>query len=89
MKRVKPELLACDIVKYPHHGKTEMYPAFYEALGARFAIVTAMQGMSDAGQRFLTNRHLPTVYTSVKDRLVHLVTDGEYWLCEQVPVRVQ
>ena len=89
INRIGPELLKCDIVKYPHHGKSEMYEPFFEATEAKLAVVTAYEGRSDAGQYFLSNRGLPAIFTAVNDRFTHLVTDGEYWLCEQVPVTVR
>ncbi len=87
--RIDPELLKCDIVKYPHHAKSYIYPPFFDAMDAKLAIVTAFEGRPDAGQRDLSNRRIPTVYTSVKGRFIHLATDGEYWLCEEVPVTEQ
>ena len=84
--RIGPEILKCDIVKYPHHAKSDMYTPFYNALGAKLAIVTSVEGRGDAGQIALFNRGLPTVYTAVKGKFTHLVTDGNYWLCERVEI---
>ena len=87
LERVGPEPLKCDIVKYPHHAKNDLYTPFYEAMGAKLAIITSVEGRGDAGQLAMDVRHLPAVYTSVKDQFTHLVTDGEYWLCERVKVK--
>ena len=87
--RTGPEPLKCDIVKYPHHGKSDMYEPFYEAMEAKLAVVTSFEGRSDRGQRMLSNKHLPAIFTSVRDRFTHLVTDGEYWLCEQVEIKAE
>ena len=87
--RIGPDPLRCDIVKYPHHAKSDMYGPFFEAMGAELAIVTSFEGRSDPGQRALANRGLSAVFTAVNDRFTHLVTDGEYWLCEQVPITAQ
>ena len=89
IERIGPELLKCDIVKYPHHGKSDMYTPFFEAMEAKLAIVTSVEGRGDAGQIALINRGLPAVYTAVTDQFTHLVTDGEYWLIERVPIRVK
>ena len=89
LKRVGPEALKCDILKYPHHAKSGLFPDYYEALQARLAVVTSFEGRGDSGQRFLSNRHLPAVYTSVNDKFTHLATDGAYWLCEQVPITAE
>ena len=89
MKRIAPEVLKSDIIKYPHHAKSEMDMAFYNAVGAKLAIVTSVEGRGDLGQSFLKYRGLPTVYTGVKGMFIHLVTDGKYWLCEYVPITVE
>ncbi len=86
MKKVDKTQLACDILKYPHHGKAPMYEPFYNALGARLAIVTSVRGREDPGQDYLVAKKLPAVYTSVKGQFTHLVTDGVTWLCEYVKV---
>ena len=84
--RIGSEILKCDIVKYPHHAKSDMYTPFYDAMGAKLAIVTSVEGRGDAGQIALFNRGMPTVYTAVKGKFTHLVTDGKYWLCERVEI---
>ena len=89
LSRTNPEMLKCDIVKYPHHGKSDLYTPFYEAMGAKMAVVTSVEGRGDPGQIGLMNRGLPAAYTYLNGQYVHLVTDGEYWLCEQVPAKEQ
>jgi len=84
--RIDPCELKCDIVKYPHHAKSEMYEPFYQAMGAGLAVATSVEGRGDRGQYYLFNKGIPTVYTSTKGVFTHLVTDGRYWLCEQIPV---
>ena len=87
IERIDPAILKCDIVKYPHHAKSDMYTPFYEALGAELAIVTSVEGRGDAGQYAIANRGIPAVYTELKDQFTHLVTDGEYWLIERVQIK--
>ncbi len=89
LERVGPELLKCDIVKYPHHAKNDMYTPFYQALEAKVAVATSVEGRGDAGQIAMINRGMPMIYTAVNDQFTHLVTDGEYWLIERVPIRVK
>ena len=89
LERIGPDLLKCDIVKYPHHAKSDMYTPFYLALGAKAAVATSVEGRGDPGQVAMINRGMPMVYTAVKDQFTHLITDGEYWLIERVPIRVK
>ena len=89
INRIGPEMLKCDIVKYPHHAKSDLYTPFFEAMGAKLAIVTSVQGRKDPGQDAMAARGLPAVFTAVTDQFTHLVTDGEYWLCERVPIRTK
>ena len=84
--RIGGEQLKCDIVKYPHHAKSDMYTPFFQAMDAKLAIVTSVEGRGDAGQTALNTRKLPAVYTSVKGKFTHLVTNGKYWLCEYVNI---
>lgn len=89
IKRVGREALKCDIVKYPHHAKSDLYTPFYEAMGAELAVVTSVEGRGDPGQAAIARRGLPAVYTSVRGMFTHLATDGEWWLAEQVEVTVK
>ena len=89
LKRLGPEKLKSDILKYPHHGKTDMLMSFYNAVKAKLVVVTSVAGRDDSGQRFLKARDIPLVFTSLKGMFTHLVTDGHYWLCEYVPVTVE
>ena len=84
LKHVDSKLLKCDIIKYPHHGKSAMYEDFYKAVSPSLAIVTSLQGRKDAGQSYLVAKHLPAAFTSLKGQFIHLATDGTYWLCEYV-----
>ena len=88
LERIGPELLKCDILKYPHHAKSDLYTPFYQALEAKVAIATSVEGRGDAGQIAMINRGMPMIYTAVTDQFTHLVTDGEYWLIERVQIKV-
>ena len=87
INRIGPEPLKCDIIKYPHHAKSDMYTPFYEATGARLAVVTSVEGRGDDGQLAMAARGLPAVYAYVPGQFVHLATDGEFWLVERVPAK--
>ena len=89
IERIGPDMLKCDILKYPHHAKSDMYTPFYRAADAKLAVATSVEGRGDAGQVAMYNRKMPMVYTAVKDQFTRLVTDGEYWLVERVAIRVQ
>ena len=84
LKHVDPALLKCDILKYPHHAKSALYPEFYRVVDPKLAVVTSVQGRRDLGQSFLVANRIPAAYTSVKGQFLHLATDGEYWLAEYV-----
>ena len=84
LKHVDPALLKCDILKYPHHAKSALYPEFYRVVDPKLAVVTSVAGRRDLGQSFLVANRIPAAYTSVKGQFLHLATDGEYWLAEYV-----
>ena len=84
LRTVDPAVLRCDIVKYPHHAKNGLTEEFYDALGAKLAVVTSVEGRGDAGQLYLSAVGMPAIYTYVQGKFTHLATDGRYWLCEYV-----
>ena len=84
MTQIDPDELACDIFKYPHHGKNAMHDEFFEALHAQLAIVTAYK-RSDQGQQYLRSKRMPIAFTAKEGMYLHLQTNGKYWLCEYVP----
>lgn len=84
LRTVDPAILRCDIVKYPHHAKNGLIEEFYDALGAKLAVVTSVAGRGDAGQLYLSSIGMPAIYTYVQGKFTHLATDGRYWLCEYV-----
>ena len=86
LSRIDPSVLRCDILKYPHHAKSALAEEFYEACGAKLAVVTSKQGREDEGQKYMTMKHLPAVFTSTADQYTHLATDGNTWLCEYVNI---
>lgn len=93
LERVKAETFKADILKYPHHGKSEMYEAFMEAVDPKIAVITNQRVENWKGIKYLKKRQVPYVYTAVyrnvknnvkKPLYLHLVTDGEHWVAERV-----
>lgn len=84
MERTDPAWLKCDILKYPHHGKSPLNEAFYRALSPLLTVVTSQENRPDAGQLWIREKGLPAVYTNKTDTYVHLATEGHVWLCEYV-----
>ena len=80
-----PEELRAEIVKYPHHGKSGLLDAFYEALQPSFAIITNVY-VDWGGIDFLKWKQVPYIFTCTHDAYVHLYTDGNTWVVERVPV---
>ena len=83
-----PSFFSCDIVKYPHHAKNAMAEPFFALLGAKLTVITSVQGRADYGQQYVVAKRLPAAYTLVKGKCIHLATDGEYWLCEYIPLNI-
>ncbi len=82
-------ILKSDILKYPHHAKSDLNTPFFEAVNPGLAVVTSLEGRKDAGQYGLQRRCLPAVFTASKEYYIHLVTDGDYWLAERVKIAVK
>ncbi len=76
--------LKADLVKYPHHGKSPLFETMYDALGAKAAIVTNKRVEDWSGIKYLRGKGMPILYTNREGMYLHLVTDGEHWVCEYV-----
>lgn len=88
MKRLTdPSVLKSDILKYPHHAKSHIFPAFYDAVDPKMVIATSLEGRKDAGQYDIANKGVPAIYTASLKEYFHLITDGEYWLVESVKIK--
>ena len=77
---VGPEALKADILRYPHHGKEQMWDDVYQAIDPELVVFTASRRFS-ASSKFMQRYPQPTVYTA--QGILHMVTDGERWLCEK------
>ena len=80
-----PEELQAEIVKYPHHGKSGLLDAFYEALQPSLAVITNVY-VDWGGIDFLKWKQVPCIFTCTHDAYVHLYTDGNTWVVERVPI---
>ena len=86
LAEVGPETLRADILKYPHHGKLTLEDAFLEAVSPLMAVVTNYRQFGES-YRYLLSKNIPIVYTNRDKIFLHLITDGEHWLCEYVPMQ--
>ncbi|MDO5436152.1 MAG: MBL fold metallo-hydrolase [Clostridia bacterium] len=77
----EPAWLDCDIMRYPHHGKTAMVEKLYTAIDPFFVTVTNHARGGEAWY-YLGCKHVPTAYTV--SAYVKLTTDGKHWIAEQV-----
>ena len=83
---VSAPLLDADILRYPHHGKRFMYEPLFQAISPALVIISNASRIPDIAEstKFLDYKHIPTAYTRRQNYVIHLVTDGEHWLCEEV-----
>ena len=82
-----PGPLAADILRYPHHGKKAMNEDVFRAVDPALVIVTNSSRTDEIREstKFLDNHHIPTAYTRRAEYVLHLITDGRHWICEEVP----
>lgn len=85
LARMGEDAFRADIFKYPHHGKIGLVDEFFYAIGAQMAIVTNSRGTRD-GTKYLMYKHIDHAFTNRQDYYVHLLTDGEHWVCENAPI---
>ena len=86
VEAVPAELLKADILRYPHHGKQAMNEELFRAISPSLVIITNAARIVEIrdSSRFLDYKHIPVAYTHYPNTLIHLVTDGRRWLCENV-----
>ena len=70
-----------DVLKYPHHGLQALTPEYRAAVSPELAIVTCNQRETD-GKKYIRRTALDTVWTV--PGFVHLMTDGEMWVCDRI-----
>ena len=85
LTRAAPSALKADLLKYPHHGKTPLEEDFLRAVNPEAAIITNKTVPDWGGVRYLAAKGIPYIYTNQTGVYLHLVTDGEHWIAEQVP----
>ena len=85
LTRVAASALKADLLKYPHHGKTALEEEFLRAVNPEAAIITNKTVADWGGVRYLEAKGVPYIYTNQTGVYLHLVTDGEHWIVEQVP----
>ena len=85
MERVPASELKADLLKYPHHGKSPLDDGFLQAVSPDAAIVTNRSVPDWSGIKYLAGKGIPFLYTNQSGVYLHLVTDGDHWIIEQVP----
>lgn len=79
----EPEILAADILKYPHHGVDIAGWNFLKHVGAEAAIITNGRYSVKRTRKDAEKRHLPLIYTD--EGMIRLRTDGQIWVIDQQP----
>ena len=69
------------MLKYPHHGLQALTPEYRAAVSPELAIVTCNQRETE-GKKYIRRTALDTVWTV--PGFVHLMTDGEMWVCDRI-----
>ena len=87
---IEPEDLKADILRYPHHGKSAMIDALFDAISPELTIITNTNRIVELREstKFLGYRHASVLYTHRPPWVIRLRTDGENWICDQFAVEV-
>lgn len=73
--------MEADILKYPHHGLNQLGLIFAEEVNPEYVIITGGCTMTELGQQAI--RWLVHDFDWSGWGVIHLATNGEYWLVEQ------
>jgi competence protein ComEC len=71
-----------DILKVPHHGKENIKAGFIESVSPEFCFFTNDAGSTKKAQKKLNIYDIPYLFAA--NGVIHMVTDGETWLVEQL-----
>jgi len=83
---IPPELLDCDVLKYPHHGLETLDDDFLLVVSPSFTVIT--NKFCDATRKtsgYLIERGIPHGFTT--GGYLSFTTDGKTWLAEKIPMR--
>ena len=86
LSRIPAENLRAEIMKYPHHGKSGLTDEFLAAVEPSLCIITNT-AVDWEGMKYLAYKRVPYVVTNPGNTYLHLVTDGENWIAEYIPVK--
>ena len=82
-----PELLAVDILKYPHHGVTKAGWNFLKNVNAQLCVITDNRSNTKEARKDADKRGMAQVFTAYG--MVRLRTDGQIWVVDQIPLDVE
>lgn len=86
MEVIAPEMLDCDVLKYPHHGLEVLDDGFLEAVSPAFAVITNVDDDRTFKTRtYLSQNKVPFAFTT--NGYLSFTTDGSVWLAEKIPMR--
>ena len=88
---LSPENLKADLLRYPHHGKSRMVDPLFDAIDPVLTIITNTSRIVEikASTKFLDYRHAAAAYTHNPPFVIHLQTDGQHWLCDQIILSIK
>ena len=87
VEALEPKDLKADLLRYPHHGKSKMIDALFDAIDPDLTIITNTNRIVELREstKFLALKHAAVAYTHNPTRIIHLQTDGRHWLCDLIP----
>ncbi|MEG0269435.1 MAG: MBL fold metallo-hydrolase [Clostridia bacterium] len=81
LQNVPPDQLKTDVVKFPHHGISNMSPALLDAMSPELLVMTNLEKNALGGAPQAKSRKIPALFAG--DGRVVLQTDGIRWYVTQ------
>ena len=76
-----------DVLKYPHHGHAPINQELFDLIDPEIVLISAHETVADDGFNFIQRNNVPGISTWYG--IVRFRTDGNIWVVDRLPTRVQ
>lgn len=79
--------IKADVLKYPHHGHAPINQELFDLIDPEIVLISAHESVADDGFAFIKRNGVPGLSTWYG--IIRFRTDGNIWVVDMLPTRVQ